>query len=340
MGLSARVHAGYRSDVDHAIEQGRDPERFLVTGAAGALGAWTVKALVDEGVEVTAVCPTAQDRRLRLIVGERLTEVTRIDADVLAGDALVDAMAGVTHVVHTESIDDDPTPGSGAQRAAREYAHLADLDALLGAAHASGVRGVAYESSMSVYAVGGVDVDVDQHVRPAGTDGCVALARELLAGTWSSRHGLATVAVRVGFAYGPGADVGPSGTLAIASAAAIDNRPHALTVDGVADLQFVGDVGAALCRAARSAAEARAVNVVGEVGSIADVVEILAACTGAADLSVGSAAAVWNMALARRDGGAVATLPTALADGLRATVEAVRWAPRDFASALRPGATD
>jgi UDP-glucose 4-epimerase len=336
MGLSARSHAGYRSVVEQAIEQGRDPEKFLVTGAAGALGAWTVKALVDEGVEVTAVCPTAQDRRLRLIVGERLTEVTRIDADVLAGDALVDAMAGVTHVVHTDSIDEDPTADSGAQRATREYAHLVSLDALLGAAHANGVRGVAYESSMSVYAVDGVDVDVDQRVRPEGFDGCIALARELLAGTWSSRHGLATVAVRIGFTYGPGADVGPNGTLAIASAAAIDNRPHALTVDGVADLQFVGDVGAAMCRAARSASGARAVNVVGEVGSIADVVEILSACTGAADLSIGPDAAAWSMALAHRNGDGVATLPTTLVDGLRATVEAVRWAPRDFASAQRP----
>ena len=323
-----------------AIERGCDPEKFLVTGAAGALGAWTVKALVDEGVEVTAVCPTAHDRRLRLIVGDRLTDVGRIDADVLTGDALVDAMDGVTHVVHTEPNDGDLTPESAARRAAREYVHLAELDELLGAAHANGVRGVAYESSMSVYAVGGIDVDLDQRVRPEGTDGCVALARELLARTWSSRHGLATVAVRVGFAYGPGVDVGPNGTLAIASAAAIDNRPHALTVDGVADLQFVGDVGAALCRAARSASEARAVNVEGEVGSIAGVVEILVACTGAADLSVGPDAAAWNLALARRNGDGVATLPTALVDGLRATVEAVRWAPRDFASTPRPGVLD
>lgn len=324
-----------------AIERGCDPEKFLVTGAAGALGAWTVKALVDDGVEVTAVCPTAHDRRLRLIVGDRLTDVGRIDADVLTGDALLDAMVGVTHIVHTtEPIDDGLTPESAARRAAREYVHLAELDELLGAAHANGVRGVAYESSMSVYAVGGIDVDLDERVRPEGIDGCVALARELLARTWSSRHGLATVAVRVGFAYGPGVDVGPNGTLAIASAAAIDNRPHALAVDGVADLQFVGDVGAALWRAARSASEARAVNVEGEVGSIADVVEILVACTGAADLSVAPDAAAWNMALARRNGDGVATLPTALVDGLRATVEAVRWAPRDFASTPRPGVSD
>jgi hypothetical protein len=181
-----------------------------------------------------------------------------------------------------------------------------------------------------------VDVEVDQRVRPSGIDGCAAMARELLAGTWSARHGLGTVAVRVGFVYGPGADVGPNGSMAIASAAAIDNRPYALAVDGTADLQFVGDVAAAMCNAARSGSGARVVNVVGEVGSIGDVVEILSACTGAADLSVRADAAQLNMALARRTGDAAATLPTGLADGVRATVEAVRWAPRDFAHSQRP----
>jgi nucleoside-diphosphate-sugar epimerase len=43
-------------------------ERFLVTGALGCIGAWTVRALVRDGVEVTAFDVGRDARRLSLIM--------------------------------------------------------------------------------------------------------------------------------------------------------------------------------------------------------------------------------------------------------------------------------
>ena len=43
-------------------------ERFLVTGALGCIGAWTVRALVREGVPVTTFDLGGDPRRLRQIM--------------------------------------------------------------------------------------------------------------------------------------------------------------------------------------------------------------------------------------------------------------------------------
>ena len=40
-------------------------ERFLITGAYGCIGAWTVRQLVREGVEVIGVDAGDDDRRVR-----------------------------------------------------------------------------------------------------------------------------------------------------------------------------------------------------------------------------------------------------------------------------------
>ena len=47
---------------------GRSAERFLVTGALGCIGAWTVRQLVREGVPVVAFDLGTDPRRLALIM--------------------------------------------------------------------------------------------------------------------------------------------------------------------------------------------------------------------------------------------------------------------------------
>ena len=44
-------------------------EQVLVTGADGCLGAWVVRILVDEGVEVTAFDLGSNDSRHELLSG-------------------------------------------------------------------------------------------------------------------------------------------------------------------------------------------------------------------------------------------------------------------------------
>src|SRR5579871_3882629 len=78
-------------------------ERFLVTGALGCIGAWTVKRLVEAEVPVWTYDLPGSRHRLRLIVDdERLSRVQHIEGDITDQQAFERAVAdhGITHIVH------------------------------------------------------------------------------------------------------------------------------------------------------------------------------------------------------------------------------------------------
>ena len=81
-------------------------ERFLVTGAYGCIGAWTVAQLVRDGVEVVGVDAGDDDRRLRALLSEdELARVGSVRADI-SDPAQVDAIFehGPTHVIHLAAL--------------------------------------------------------------------------------------------------------------------------------------------------------------------------------------------------------------------------------------------
>lgn len=78
-------------------------ERFLVTGALGCIGAWTVKRLVDQGTDVWTYDLGSSDHRLKLIMeDEALAKVHLVSGDITDFDAFdrVVAENGITNIVH------------------------------------------------------------------------------------------------------------------------------------------------------------------------------------------------------------------------------------------------
>ena len=58
-------------------------ERFLVTGAYGCIGAWILRQLVDEGVEVVAADAATDDHRVAaLLEPEERSGIAFVRADV------------------------------------------------------------------------------------------------------------------------------------------------------------------------------------------------------------------------------------------------------------------
>ena len=90
--------------------------RYLVTGALGAIGAWTVRALLDRGHEVVTYDLGGSDHRLRLALSDdELAALTRVDGDVTD----LAAARGASSTSHDIDGRDPPRRAAGAVRPRR-----------------------------------------------------------------------------------------------------------------------------------------------------------------------------------------------------------------------------
>jgi UDP-glucuronate 4-epimerase len=59
------------------------PRRYLVTGALGCIGAWTVRALLEDGAHTVAFDLDHDDHRLSLAVPEEMRDaIVRVVGDI------------------------------------------------------------------------------------------------------------------------------------------------------------------------------------------------------------------------------------------------------------------
>ena len=82
-------------------------ERFLVTGAMGCLGAWTVKRLLDDGAAVWAYDLATHPHRMRLIMDDRtLSKVTFLVGDITDLDRFERVVREhrITHIIHLAAL--------------------------------------------------------------------------------------------------------------------------------------------------------------------------------------------------------------------------------------------
>jgi nucleoside-diphosphate-sugar epimerase len=251
-------------------------ERFLVTGALGCIGAWTLRLLRDEGVPVVAFDLGTDDRRLRLVLPEDLGGVTLVTGDVTDLAALERTIAehGITHVVHLAAllipqIKADPARGASV--------NVVGTTNVFEAARRGGVRGVAYASSAAVY---GADDNggAEDARRPATLYGVFKLANEATARIYWEDHELRSVGLRPYVVYGPGRDQGLTADPTLAMEAAARGEPYRIGFGGRSQLHYAPDAARTFIAAARADAEgAPAFNLGGPVSHVADVVAAIEA---------------------------------------------------------------
>ena len=128
------------------------PERTLVTGALGCLGAWTLKALLDEGEEPVGYDLGADDSRLALVLEDARAGVTLVRGDVTDAAALGQALDEheITRVVHLAALQ---VPFCRADPAAGARVNVLGTVAVFEAVKARRDRigGLTYASSTAVY---------------------------------------------------------------------------------------------------------------------------------------------------------------------------------------------
>ena len=209
-------------------------ERWLVTGALGCLGAWTVATLAREGAAVVAL-DLGSDRRAPAPdreQGRARRPSTFVQGDITEPKTISHTVAdhGITHIVHLAALQ---VPFCKADPVLGAQVNVAGTVNVFEAAKQHGLAApIAYASSAAVY-------DQDGEVAPRTLYGVYKLANEGTGRVYWQDDGVASIGLRPFSVYGPGRDQGITAgpTLAIDAAVRGAAVPHRLRRPDAAPLR-------------------------------------------------------------------------------------------------------
>ncbi len=230
-------------------------ERFLVTGATGCIGAWTVRNLVRDGAYTCALVRSGSLHRLKLIMSEKeLSAVEFVGGDITDLDAIERILAGhkITHIIHLAAMQfpfckADPPLGAAV--------NVQGTVNIFEAAARCGLHSVAYASSTAVYGPGGDypagSLQHDAPLSPRSHYGVYKQANEGTARVYWLDNGISSLGIRPYVVYGPGRDQGMTSTPTKAMLAAAAGKPYCISYGGRFGFQYADDTARAYIDAAR-----------------------------------------------------------------------------------------
>ncbi len=308
------------------------PERWLVTGALGCVGAWTIKTLLDDGEEVVGFDLGDDTGRLALIMRPdqqaRVTLERGDITDLAAVERVLDEHK-ITRVVHLAALQ---VPFCRADPVAGAQVNVVGTVNMFEAVKRRRERipGVAWASSTAVYSLDDPSPAPENGGRdPATHYGVYKLANEGTARIYWADDGVASIGLRPYVVYGPGRDQGMTSTPTQAMVAAARGEGFEITYGGTAQYDYAPDVARAFVLAGSRVAECA--EVYNFPGVAAPMSEVVAAIEAAAPEVAGRITWV-ETALPfperlESDGleRAVGPVPrTSLLEGVRQTVELLR----------------
>jgi nucleoside-diphosphate-sugar epimerase len=312
-------------------------ERFLVTGALGCIGSWTVKRLADEGVPVTTYDLPGDPYRMRLIMDdEAIGKVTFAQGDITDEARFEEVVRenGITHIIHLAALQ---VPFVRANPILGTRVNVVGSAIVFETARkmADQIAGLAYASSIAVYGPASMyppgPLADDASLAPATLYGVTKQANEGWAAIYWQDYQIPSVGLRPAFVYGPGRDQGVTSTPTKAMAAAAAGRPYHVSFGGTDTYHHADDVARVFIHAARTMPEGAPVYNLG--GTVVSVAEVVAAIEAAVPESAGTITYA-SEPLFTPDGvqgQAIEALlgPSSwrpLADGVRDTIETFRTA--------------
>jgi UDP-glucose 4-epimerase len=219
------------------------PDRALVTGGSGFIGSALVRALLDDGLDVTVADLSAPaDPRARPVVGD-LTNGDVQDRAFAERPSVIFHLAARTSVLQSVrdpldvfrvNVELTQALLEGARRVGTPAFVLASTNAVVGSAH----EGV---------------IDERVPLRPLTPYGATKAAAEMLCGAYAASYDLAAAAVRLTNVYGPGMERKDSFVVRLMRAAA-SGSPATIYGDGLQlrDYVYVDDAVAGLTLAWRT----------------------------------------------------------------------------------------
>ena len=253
----------------------RVAERFVVTGAYGCIGAWVVKQLAGESVDVVAVDASTDDHRVRaLLNADELGQILFVTADI-SDRTDVERLfeRSPTHIVHLAALQ---VPACQADPVRGAQVNVVGTIALFAAAAARGLKTpLVYASSAAAFA--SVDGEARPPSEPGGHPathyGTFKYANENSARIFAADSGINSVGLRPYVVYGPGRDQGLTSAPTKAMLAASRGERFVVPYTGRSQMQYAPDVAAAFVAAARLSFEgATVLNLPGAAVSVAQIV--------------------------------------------------------------------
>jgi UDP-glucose 4-epimerase len=175
------------------------PPRVLVTGGSGFIGRRVVRALLDDGADVTVADKrafpgdVAEDGEIRMVLGD-LCEPSVVAEAVRPGTDVIIHLAAVTRVLL--SVEDPVTT------------HQINVDvtaSLLEQARQQGVGTFLFASTNAVSGnVGSATIHEKIPLRPLTPYGATKAAAEMLIGAYAACYGMTGCSLRFTNVYGPG----------------------------------------------------------------------------------------------------------------------------------------
>lgn len=260
-------------------------EHFLITGALGCIGAWSVKQLVKEGVPVWTYDLPGDPHRLRLIMDDAaMAKVNFVAGDITDVEnferTVVDNQ--ITHIIHLAALQvpfvrADPIQGAKVNVVGNTVVFETVKR------HADQVQGLAYASSIGVYGPAQMYPDeplrADAELHPMNLYGVFKQADEGMARIYWQEYGVKSIGLRPHVLYGPGRDQGMTSTPTKGMLAAAVGREYAISYGGVVVFQFAEDMADVFIRAAR--ADGSGAPVFNPGGTPASITEVIAAIDAA-----------------------------------------------------------
>lgn len=221
-------------------------EKFMITGSMGCIGAWVLRNLVDEGVQVVATDLATTITRPGLLLSEaELEQITWASLDVTDLKAVRHVVEehAITHIVHLAGLQ---VPFCRANPSLGSQVNVVGTVNIFEAARHAGVKGLAYASSLAV--LGPADKYPERPVKdnvpllPTTLYGVYKVANEGTAQIYWQDWQVGSVGLRPYIVYGVGRDQGMTSDIAKAVLATAAGRPFHIRFDGPVGLQHANDV--------------------------------------------------------------------------------------------------
>ncbi len=252
-------------------------EHFLVTGAAGCIGIWVLRNLVQEGIPVTMLDLDMKRHRLPLLLNdEEIACIQFIHGDVSDYPSVENAIksSGANRIIHLAALQ---LPFCKADPVAGARVNVVGTVNIFEAVKRLGIKNLVYASSIAVYGMSEEYPDEplahDAPLKPRSHYGVYKQANEGTAKVYLRDDSISSIGLRPYVVYGAGRDQGMTSTPTKAMLAAADGQPYHISFGGRYCFQYGNDTAKAFIQAARADFKgAEVFNIGGDSVSTAEVI--------------------------------------------------------------------